>query len=88
MDSVGALASVFQERPTRNEILACLVSGLGFLHGDTSPEAQRLAIRVLANIVIEHLDVCGFEIVRKPGGFGLSEERTSFCEQKEAKKLY
>jgi hypothetical protein len=67
MDSVGGFVGASQERPTRNEILTCLVSGMGFLHGETCPEAQKLAIRVLANIIIEHLDVCGFEIMRKSG---------------------
>jgi hypothetical protein len=49
----------------RNEVLNCLVTGLGFLRGETSEDAQRLGRRVLANIIIEHLEISGFAIQRQ-----------------------
>jgi hypothetical protein len=49
----------------RSEILECLVDGLQFLKSDAEIPAQRLANRILANIIIEHLDISGFAIHRK-----------------------
>lgn len=52
----------------RAEVLECLVDGLQFLKNDaalaTHP-AQQLATRLLANIIIEQLDIGGFTIQRK-----------------------
>jgi len=50
----------------RSEVLECLVSGLKFLKSDAEAPAQKLAQRILANIIIEHLDISGFGIHRKP----------------------
>jgi len=67
MDAFESVVGFSGPVPARQEVLECLVAGMGFLHSDTPPAAQRLAIRVLANIIIEHLDISGFEITRKPG---------------------
>jgi hypothetical protein len=50
----------------RSEVLECLVAGLQFLKSDAEAPAQKLAQRILANIIIEHLDISGFSIHRKP----------------------
>ena len=50
---------------TRSEVLECLVDGLQFLKSDAAGPAQQLAKRILANIIIEHLDISGFSIHRK-----------------------
>lgn len=49
----------------RSEVLECLVNGLQFLKSDAEVPAQKLANRILANIIIEHLDISGFSIRRK-----------------------
>ena len=49
----------------RGEVLECLVEGLHFLKSDVAVPAQKLANRILANIIIEHLDMSGFGIHRK-----------------------
>jgi hypothetical protein len=49
----------------RSEVLECLVDGLQFLKSDAELPAQKLANRILANIIIEHLDISGFSIRRK-----------------------
>jgi hypothetical protein len=59
MDATGKTPSI------RPEVLECLVDGLHFLRSDTSAPAQKLAKRVLANIIIEHLDISGYGIHRK-----------------------
>lgn len=52
--------------PERGDIVECLESGLQFLRGETTLAAQKLAIRVLANIIIEHLDISGYDIKHRP----------------------
>ncbi len=49
----------------RADVLKCLVDGLKFLKTDADVPAQKLANRILANIIIEHLDISGFTIQRK-----------------------
>ena len=49
----------------RPEVLECLVDGLQFLKSDAALPAQKLANRILANIIIEHLELSGFGIHRK-----------------------
>jgi hypothetical protein len=61
----------WETMPPRGEVLDCLESGLQFLRGEaveTVEAARKLAIRVLANIIIEHLDISGYAIARKPAG--------------------
>ncbi len=58
-ESPGDIGSI------RAEVLECLVDGLKFLKSDASIPAQKLANRLLANIIIEHLDISGFGIHRK-----------------------
>lgn len=53
------------ENSGRAEVLECLIDGLQFLRGETPVAAQRLAKRVLANIIIEHLEASGFTVHRK-----------------------
>lgn len=61
----------------RSEVLECLVDGLQFLKSDAAAPAQKLAKRILANIIIEHLDISGFSIHRKV----LHEEKMSRREE-------
>ncbi len=58
--------SDWEAMPERGEIVECLESGLQFLRGETTLAAQKLAIRVLANIIIEHLDISGYDIRYRP----------------------
>jgi hypothetical protein len=51
--------------PQRTEVLECLLDGLQFLKSDAAIPAQQLAKRILANIIIEHLDMSGYGIFRK-----------------------
>lgn len=64
-DATGCLELSFDINPIRSEVLECLVEGLQFLHNDAPLPAQKLAKRVLANIIIEHLDISGYGIYRK-----------------------
>jgi len=54
------------EIPPRADLIMCLTAGLHFLRGETPEQAQRLARRLLANIIIEHLHVAGYTIIRRP----------------------
>lgn len=55
-----------RSKPTREELLACLIPALKFLPVRETPSGPKIGIEALADIIIEHLADSGYAIHRKP----------------------